>query len=109
MTIENLAPPPSGRLLVKRQGSSITRRIPKPVVVIRTRFRFPTFPFPLSPLRRIIARLYVMGGTIAQSSVGCQVSLLALFRSLDAPNRMNSNPATPAVRRSELPRRQQTP
>jgi len=41
MSIENLAPPPSGRLLVKRQGSSITRRIPKPVVVIDTREQAP--------------------------------------------------------------------
>ena len=41
MSIENLAPPPSGRLLVKRQGSSITRRIPKPVVVIDTREQVP--------------------------------------------------------------------
>ena len=29
-----------------------------------------------SPLRRIITRLFVMGATIAQSSVGCRVSLL---------------------------------
>jgi hypothetical protein len=35
----------------------------------------PSFPFQLSPLRRIIARLFVMGGTFAQSSVGCRVSL----------------------------------
>lgn len=41
MNIENLAPPPSGRLLVKRQGGSITRRIPKPVVVIDTREQAP--------------------------------------------------------------------
>jgi ERCC4-type nuclease len=41
MDIENLAPPPSGRLLVKRCGSSITRRIPKPVVVIDTREQTP--------------------------------------------------------------------
>jgi hypothetical protein len=26
-----------------------------------------TFPFPLSPLQRIMARLFVMGGTFAQS------------------------------------------
>ena len=41
MNIDNLAPPPSGRLLVKRHGSSITRRIPKPVVVIDTREKAP--------------------------------------------------------------------
>ena len=41
MNFENLAPAPSGRLLVKRRGSSITRRIPKPVVVIDTREQVP--------------------------------------------------------------------
>lgn len=41
MNIDTLAPPPSGRLLVKRDGSSITRRIPKPVVVIDTREQAP--------------------------------------------------------------------
>ena len=41
MNIEDLAPPPSGRLLVKRQGRSITRRIPKPVVVVDTREQAP--------------------------------------------------------------------
>jgi ERCC4-type nuclease len=41
MSTENLAPPPSGRLLVKRRGSSITRCIPKPVVVIDTREQAP--------------------------------------------------------------------
>jgi ERCC4-type nuclease len=41
MSIDTLAPPPSGRLLVKRDGSSITRRIPKPVVVIDTREQAP--------------------------------------------------------------------
>jgi hypothetical protein len=54
MSIENLAPPPSGRLLVKRQGSSITRRIP---VRLLSRLS-PEFPFfccnpihPGAPLR----------------------------------------------------------
>ena len=32
-------------------------------------FQLPTFPFQLRPLRRIIARLFVMGGTRAQSPV----------------------------------------
>lgn len=30
-------PPPSGRLLVKRGGHSITRQVPKPVVIVDTR------------------------------------------------------------------------
>lgn len=34
-------PPPSGRLLVKRAGRSITRQIPKPTVVIDTREQSP--------------------------------------------------------------------
>jgi hypothetical protein len=38
--------------------------------------RVPTFRFQLLPPGPIIARLYVMGGTIAQSPVGCQASPL---------------------------------
>ena len=34
-------PSPSKRLIVKRNGSSITRKIPKPVVLIDTREKFP--------------------------------------------------------------------
>ncbi len=34
-------PPPSGRLLVKRAGHSITRQIPKPVVLVDTREKYP--------------------------------------------------------------------
>jgi ERCC4-type nuclease len=41
MNIDNIAPPPSGRLLVRRDGSSITRRIPKPIVVTDTREQAP--------------------------------------------------------------------
>lgn len=33
--------PPSGRLLVKRAGHSITRQIPKPVVLVDTREKYP--------------------------------------------------------------------
>jgi len=33
--------PPSGRLLVKRNGHSITRQIPKPVVLVDTREKYP--------------------------------------------------------------------
>lgn len=44
----NPAAPPSGRLIVKRNGHSITRQIPKPVVLIDTRerspFNFSRFP-----------------------------------------------------------------
>jgi len=41
MIIENLVPAPPGRLLVKRNGSSITKQIPKPIVVIDTREQAP--------------------------------------------------------------------
>ncbi len=34
-------PPPTGRLIVKRNGHSITRRIPKPVVLFDTREKYP--------------------------------------------------------------------
>ncbi|MBF0559638.1 MAG: hypothetical protein HQL08_12760 [Nitrospirae bacterium] len=34
-------PPPPKRLIVKRNGSSITRQIPKPVVLVDTREKFP--------------------------------------------------------------------
>ena len=37
--MKNLAPPPNGRLLVKRDGSSITKVIPKPVIIVDTRPR----------------------------------------------------------------------
>ena len=39
--MENLAPPPSGRLLVKRDGSSITKLIPKPVIIVDSREQTP--------------------------------------------------------------------
>jgi DNA-binding NarL/FixJ family response regulator len=56
---------------LQRQPSAIGSRLKKLDVV-----QLPTFPFQLSPLQRMIIRLFVMGGTIAQSSVGCQASLL---------------------------------
>ncbi len=34
-------PPPSGRLLVKRKGHSITRQIPKPIILVDTREKTP--------------------------------------------------------------------
>ncbi len=35
------APPPSGRLIVKRNRHSITRQIPKPIVLVDTREKYP--------------------------------------------------------------------
>jgi ERCC4-type nuclease len=44
----NFVPPPSSRLIVKRNGHSITRQMPKPVVLVDTRekspFNFSRFP-----------------------------------------------------------------
>lgn len=37
----NPAPPPSGRLIVKRNGHSITRQIPKPIVLVDSREQYP--------------------------------------------------------------------
>lgn len=37
----NPAAPPSGRLIVKRGGHSITRQIPKPIVLVDTREQYP--------------------------------------------------------------------
>lgn len=52
----NPAPPTTSRLLVKRDGSSITRSIPKPIVIIDTReqapFTFERFPNWIGDTRR---------------------------------------------------------
>jgi len=48
----NPAPPPSGRLIVKRNGHSITRQIPRPVVLVDTREKH---PFDLSRFRNWFA------------------------------------------------------
>lgn len=37
----NPVAPPSGRLIVKRNGHSITRQIPKPIVLVDTREKYP--------------------------------------------------------------------
>lgn len=37
----NFVPPPSSRLIVKRNGHSITRQVPKPVVLVDTREKSP--------------------------------------------------------------------
>jgi ERCC4-type nuclease len=41
MNLKNLAPAPTGRLLVKRGGKNITKQVPKPVVVVDTREQAP--------------------------------------------------------------------
>jgi ERCC4-type nuclease len=53
MDTENIAPAPGARLLVKRNGHSITRSIPKPTVVIDTREKE---PFEFKGLRNWIER-----------------------------------------------------
>lgn len=39
--LPNIVPPSSGRLVVKRNGHSITRQIPKPIVIVDTREQTP--------------------------------------------------------------------
>ena len=73
MNIENLAHPPSGRLLVKRDGSSITRRIPKPVVVIDTREQA---PFDFSAMNNWI------GGTVRRKLDVGDYSIVGMERLL---------------------------
>ncbi len=46
------APPPQGRLIVKRDGHSITRKIPKPVVLVDT---WEKEPFDFSRFKNWIA------------------------------------------------------
>ncbi len=46
------AAPPTGRLIVKRGGHSITRQIPKPIVLVDTREKY---PFDFSRFRNWIA------------------------------------------------------
>jgi len=62
MNTDNLAPPPSGRLIVKRDGRSITRRIPKPVVIIDTREQAPfTFTAMTNCIGGIVSRKLDVG------------------------------------------------
>ena len=68
------APPPTGRLIVKRDGHSITRQIPKPIVLIDTREQYPfdfiTFPI-LDSGRCIISAKILFGFSSCSLSEIC--------------------------------------
>ena len=69
--------PPSGRLIVKRDGHSITRQIPKPVVLIDTREKL---PFDFSRFPNWIAEEKRQKLKVGDYSVEGMEKLLALER-----------------------------
>lgn len=69
--------PPSGRLIVKRSGHSITRRIPKPVVLVDTREKY---PFDFSRFPNWIADEKRQALKVGDYSVEGMETLLALER-----------------------------
>lgn len=75
--LKSFAPPPSGRLLVKRCGHSITRQIPKPVVLIDTREKH---PFDFSGFKNWIAGEKRTALKVGDYSVEGMESLLLLER-----------------------------
>ncbi len=70
-------PPPSGRLLVKRGGHSITRQIPKPIVLIDTREKY---PFDFSRLKNWIADAKSQALRVGDYSIEGMATLLVLER-----------------------------
>lgn len=73
----NAVPPTSSRLLVKRGGSSITRAIPKPVVLVDTREHV---PFEFHRFDNWIASTRVATLPVGDYSVEGMESLLVLER-----------------------------
>jgi ERCC4-type nuclease len=77
MSIQHIVPPTASRLLVKRGGSSITGKIPKPVILIDTReqlpFSFERFPNWIASERRETL-------SVADYSVEGMENLIALER-----------------------------
>ncbi len=73
----NAVPPTSSRLLVKRGGSSITRAIPKPVVLVDTREQV---PFEFHRFDNWIASTRVATLPVGDYSVEGMESLLVLER-----------------------------
>jgi hypothetical protein len=88
MGIENLVPAPRGRLLVKRDGSSITRQIPKPIVVVDTREQA---PFDFTQLGNWIA------GTKWQKLDVGDYSVVGMERLLRLERNPNRNPKKPCM------------
>jgi ERCC4-type nuclease len=71
------ATPPSGRLLVKRGGHSITRQIPKPVALVDTREKY---PFDFSRFRNWISDTKSHALKVGDYSVEGMENLLVLER-----------------------------
>jgi ERCC4-type nuclease len=69
--------PPSRRLIVKRNGHSITRQIPKPVVLIDTREKW---PFDFSNFRNWIAGQKIQTLKVGDYSIEGMEKLLVLER-----------------------------
>ena len=71
------AAPPTGRLIVKRKGHSITRQIPKPVILIDTREKY---PFDFSRFKNWVADTKSRALEAGDYSVEGMESLLVLER-----------------------------
>jgi len=71
------APPPTGRLIVKRGGHSITRKIPKPIVIVDTREKN---PFDFSRLKNWIAEERSQALKVGDYSIEGMEELLVLER-----------------------------
>lgn len=71
------APPPSGRLIVKRGGHSITRQIPKPIVLIDTREKY---PFDFSRFKNWIGDAKSLALKVGDYSIEGMETLLVLER-----------------------------
>jgi len=73
----NFLSPPTGRLIVKRNGHSITRRIPKPVVLVDTREKT---PFDFGQFSNWIGEVRRCKLTVGDYSVQGMEKILALER-----------------------------
>ncbi len=73
----NPVAPPSGRLIVKRNGHSITRQIPKPIVLVDTREKY---PFDFSRFKNWIAEEKRQALKAGDYSVEGMETLLVLER-----------------------------
>ena len=71
------ADPPSGRLIVKRGGHSITRQIPKPIVLVDTREKY---PFDFSRFKNWIADTKSQALKVGDYSIEGMETMLVLER-----------------------------
>ncbi len=69
--------PPSGRLIVKRNGHSITKQIPKPIVLVDTREKY---PFDFSVFKNWIADTRNQALKVGDYSIEGMEKLLVLER-----------------------------